>query len=169
MNDHVIVAKSQGGRPTKYDPSVIPEVRSWCQMGATVDDLAGFLDVDRATIHRWMLVHPKFCDAMRIGREAADARVERALYEKAVAGEAWAVTKWLNNRMPKEWGGRSPDEPLPSTVTANLIDARRLVLEQLDDVSLRALENLERVLLSGPSTSEGDQAGSGSGEGEEKP
>jgi hypothetical protein len=50
-----------------------------------------------------------------------------------------------------------------------LIDARRLVLEQLDDVSLRALENLERVLLSGPSTSEGDQAGSGSGEGEEKP
>jgi hypothetical protein len=128
-----------------------------------------FLDVDRAMIHRWMLVHPEFCDAMRIGREAADARVERALYEKAVAGEAWAVNKWLNNRMPMEWGGRSPDEPLPSTVTANLIDARRLVLEQLDDVSLRALENLERVLLSGPSTSEGDQAGSGSGEGEEKP
>ena len=137
-------------------------------MGATVDDLAGFLDVDRATIHRWMLVHPEFCDAMRIGREAADARVERALYEKAVAGEAWAVNKWLNNRMPKEWGGRRSDEAEPSTVS-NLIDARRLVLEQLDDASLRALENLERVLLSGPSTSEGDQAGSGSGEGEEKP
>ena len=84
MNDHVIVAKSQGGRPTKYDPSVIPEVRSWCQMGATVDDLAGFLDVDRATIHRWMLVHPEFCDAMRIGREAADARGRtRALREGA--------------------------------------------------------------------------------------
>jgi hypothetical protein len=168
MNDHVIVAKSQGGRPTKYDPSVIPEVRSWCQMGATVDDLAGFLDVDRATIHRWMLVHPEFCDAMRIGREAADARVERALYEKAVAGEAWAVNKWLNNRMPKEWGGRRSDEAEPSTVT-NFIDPRRIVLEQLDDASLIAIANLERLVLANGPTSEGDSVRPGSGEGDGEP
>jgi hypothetical protein len=168
MNDHVIVAKSQGGRPTKYDPSVIPEVRSWCQMGATVDDLAGFLDVDRATIHRWMLVHPEFCDAMRIGREAADARVERALYERALAGEAWAVNKWLNNRMPKEWGGRRSDEAEPSTVT-NFIDPRRIIYEQLDDASLRAIENFERLVLANAPTSEGNPAGAGSEVGEVKP
>jgi hypothetical protein len=168
MNDHVIVAKSQGGRPTKYDPSVIPEVRSWCQMGATVDDLAGFLDVDRATIHRWMLVHPEFCDAMGIGREAADARVERALYERALAGEAWAVNKWLNNRMPREWGGRRSDEAEPSTVT-NFIDPRRIIYEQLDDASLRAIENLSNLVLPGPSAGEGDQAGPGSCAGESQP
>jgi hypothetical protein len=69
--------------------------------------------------------------------------------------------------MPKEWGGHRGDEP--QATTNMTIDARRIVLEQLDDASLRALENLERVLLSGPSTSEGDQAGSGSGEGEERP
>ena len=167
MNDHVIVAKSQGGRPTKYDPSVIPEVRSWCQMGATVDDLAGFLDVDRATIHRWMLVHPEFCDAMRIGREAADARVERALYEKAVAGEAWAVNKWLNNRMPKEWGGHRGDEP--QATTNMTIDARRIVYEQLDDASLRAIANLERLVLANVPTSEENPTGAGSEASEVQP
>ena len=167
MNDHVIVAKSQGGRPTKYDPSVIPEVRSWCQMGATVDDLAGFLDVDRATIHRWMLVHPEFCDAMRIGREAADARVERALYERALAGEAWAVNKWLNNRMPKEWGGHRGDEP--QATTNMTIDARRIVYEQLDDASLRAIANLERLVLANAPVGEGSPAGAGSESGEVQP
>jgi hypothetical protein len=136
-------------------------------MGATVDDLAGFLDVDRATIHRWMLVHPEFCDAMRIGREAADARVERALYERALAGEAWAVNKWLNNRMPKEWGGHRGDEP--QATTNMTIDARRIVYEQLDDASLRAIANLERLVLANAPTSEGNPAGAGSEAGEVQP
>ena len=135
-------------------------------MGATVDDLAGFLDVDRATIHRWMLVHPEFCDAMRIGREAADARVERALYERALAGEAWAVNKWLNNRMPKEWGGHRGDEP--QATTNMTIDPRRIIYEQLDDASLIAIANLERLVLANAATSEGNP-GAGSEAGEVKP
>ena len=102
---------------------------------------------------------------MRIGREAADARVERALYERALAGEAWAVNKWLNNRMPKEWGGRPADEAEPSTVS-NLIDARRIVYEQLDDA--RAIANLERLVLANAATSEGNP-GAGSEAGEVKP
>jgi hypothetical protein len=112
-------------------------------MGATVDEIAEFVKVDRATIHRWMLVHPEFCDAMRIGREAADARVERTLYEKAVAGEAWAVTKWLNNRMPREWGSNPAD---PGGASVNIIDARQQVIyEQLDDDSLRAIAKLKHL------------------------
>jgi hypothetical protein len=81
---------------------------------------------------------------------------------------AWAVNKWLNNRMPKEWGGRRSDEAEPSTVT-NFIDPRRIIYEQLDDASLRAIENLSNLVLSGPSAGEGDQAGPGSGEGEGQP
>lgn len=166
MNQHV--TKPTGGRPTKYDPSIIPEVRAWCQKGATTQEIADFLEVDRVTIYRWGLVHPEFCNAMRIGKQAADARVERTLYECAVAGEAWAVNKWLNNRMPKEWGGRRSDEAEPSTVS-NFIDARRIVLEQLDDDSLRAISNLRNLVLSGPNSGEGSAAGPGSVEGEEQP
>jgi hypothetical protein len=113
-------------------------------------------------------MHPEFCNAIRVGKAAADARVERTLYECAVAGEAWAVNKWLNNRMPKEWGGRRSDEAEPSTVS-NLIDARRIVYEQLDDASLRAIANLENLVLSDPASSEGNPTGAGSGEGEVQP
>ena len=105
---------------------------------------------------------------MRIGREAADARVERALYERALAGEAWAVNKWLNNRMPKEWGGHRGDEPQQSNET-NLFDARRIVYEQLDDASLRAIANLERLVLANAPVGEGSPAGAGSESGEVQP
>jgi hypothetical protein len=130
--------------------------------------IADFLEVDRVTIYRWGLVHPEFCNAMRIGKETADARVERTLYDRAVAGEAWAVNKWLNNRMPKEWGGHRGDEPQRSNET-NLFDARRIVYEQLDDASLRAIANLERLVLANAPVGEGSPAGAGSESGEVQP
>ena len=137
-------------------------------MGATVDQIAEFLGVDRATIHRWMVVHPEFCDAMRIGRDAANALVERTLYERALAGEAWAVNKWLNNRMPKEWGGRRSDEAEPSTMT-NFIDPRRIVYEQLDDASLRAIANLRHIVASRSGPSDAGPTGEVSESGEVQP
>jgi hypothetical protein len=49
------------------------------------------------------------------------------------------------------------------------MDARRIVLEQLDDASLRAIENLERLVLANAPTSEGNPTGAGSEAGEAKP
>jgi hypothetical protein len=49
------------------------------------------------------------------------------------------------------------------------IDARRIVYEQLDDASLRAIANLERLVLANAPTSEGNPAGAGSEAGEVQP
>jgi hypothetical protein len=165
MNE--ITSKPKGGRPTKYDPGVVNEVRAWCQMGATIPEVANFLGVEPKTVSRWMVAHAEFGQAMRVGREFADARMERALYEKGLHGDIGAMTKWLNNRKPAEWGGHSAD--LAPVQTVNIIDARKLVLEQLSEDQLAALESLSALAIAGPRTIEGSEAGETSEEGEEQP
>ena len=41
--------------------------------------LAAFFEVSTRTIHRWKHEHPEFCHALKVGKEDADARVERSL------------------------------------------------------------------------------------------
>jgi len=72
------------GRPSVYNPAEHPEVaRAKTAEGATLSDLAELLGVARATIQNWMQVHPAFLVAINQGRQDADDRVERALYERA--------------------------------------------------------------------------------------
>lgn len=55
-----------------------------CQLGATVPDLAQAFGVAQSTVKLWGAQHPEFSDALRAGREPADEKVERALFERAV-------------------------------------------------------------------------------------
>lgn len=55
--------------------------------GATDPELGEIFGVDRRTIYRWKIEHEEFCHALIVGKEIADDRVERALYEKAVGYE----------------------------------------------------------------------------------
>ena len=74
-----------GGRPTGYDPDIMPNVaRLICQRGAIMSELADVFKVSRRTIHYWMNRHPEFHDAVQVGAEAFNARVERALAERAI-------------------------------------------------------------------------------------
>jgi hypothetical protein len=70
-------------RPTNFDEAYIAQAEKLCLLGATDDEMADFFGVHRATIYRWKLDHPEFCDAIKSGKAAADERVERSLYQKA--------------------------------------------------------------------------------------
>lgn len=76
--------EARGGRPTKYRPGFAKQAEKLCQLGATDDDIAQFFEVDVRTIARWKLDFPEFCQALKSGKSAADERVERSLYHKAV-------------------------------------------------------------------------------------
>ncbi len=76
-------AAGEVGRPTAYDKSFAEQAQKLCVLGATDDEIADFFNVHRATIYRWKHTHPEFCDAIRIGKDVADERVRRALYQKA--------------------------------------------------------------------------------------
>lgn len=75
------------GRPTEYKRSFAEQAKIACMKGATDSELAAMFGVDRRTIYRWKLQHEEFCHALIVGKEIADDRVERSLYEKAVGYE----------------------------------------------------------------------------------
>jgi transposase len=71
------------GRPTAYKQAFAAQAAKLCELGATDDELADFFEVHRATIYRWKHEHDEFCDAVKTGKDVADERVERSLYQKA--------------------------------------------------------------------------------------
>lgn len=72
------------GRPTEYEPEFAEQARKLCQLGATDVEIADFFEVSVRTIYRWKADHDGFCQALKVGKEIADDRVERSLYQKAV-------------------------------------------------------------------------------------
>lgn len=140
------------GRPTDYDPAFPERARKLCQLGATDVELADFFEVDVRTIYRWKHLHEEFCQAVTCGKEAADHRVERALYNRAVgysypavkifmpAGaekpvyadytehvppDPGAAFNWLKNRRKDDWRDKHEFEHTANGDLAELIRAGR--------------------------------------------
>lgn len=124
-----------GGRPSKYQPEFVKQAEKLCALAATDAEIADFFDVSVATIYRWKNEHPEFCDALKVGKETADNRVERSLFNRAIGyqhpdmhvstyeGEViltpivkvyppdtTAAIFWLKNRKPDEWRDKSTTE-----------------------------------------------------------
>lgn len=76
------------GRPSKYDPDEHPKLaRELTGNGKTQAEMAELFGVCRATIETWQVEHPEFLVAVKLGREDATDRVERALFERATGYE----------------------------------------------------------------------------------
>ena len=125
------------GRPSKYKAEFAKQAEKLCLLGATDQELADFFEVEVRTIYRWKGVHPAFCQALKAGKELADERVERALFQKAVgyeqddvkifmpggsetpvyasyrakvAPDTTAAIFWLKNRRPDLWRDKMAQE-----------------------------------------------------------
>ena len=73
-----------GGRKTVSSPRLAVVARKCCERGMTDIEVADILGIGLATLYRWKLDHPAFSRVFRLGKAAADARVERSLYSRAV-------------------------------------------------------------------------------------
>ena len=123
--------------PSSYKADYAEQAAKLCELGATDEDLADFFHVAIRTIGNWKTSHPDFLDALKSGKEMADARVERSLYQRAVGytydtekifqnrGEVVrAETRthmppdvsaqifWLKNRKPADWRDKQEIEVL---------------------------------------------------------
>lgn len=121
------------GRPTDYRPEYATQAEKLCRLGATDVDLADFFEVNTTTIWRWSQKYEEFCNALKLGKEAADDRVERSLYARAngythdavkifmpagaeqpvyapyrehVPPDTTACIFWLKNRRKGDWRDR---------------------------------------------------------------
>lgn len=127
------VKKGKGGRPSPYDPDTYPEyARALAIEGLTNEEIAAKLGITRTTLQEWKKRYPDFSDAIKEGKEPANAKVEMALYKKALGFEVTetravvvgtgeyakveyveetrvippdntACIFWLKNRRPDKW------------------------------------------------------------------
>ena len=127
------------GRPTVFEPEMCEQAHNYCLLGATNDELAGFFHVAPSTLDRWIAERADFGEAVRRGRDVADSRVARGLYDRAVGydrtiersvlvgGKLEAVTStvhyppnvqacvfWLRNRRRRVWRD-APADPSAAT------------------------------------------------------
>ena len=127
--------KDPRGRPTDYREDFCEKAANMCIAGATDFEVAQALGVHVSTLYRWKSQHPLFREALKVGKELADERVEASLYHRAVGysfpsvkifqyeGEPvivpydehippseGAITLWLTNRKGDKWRMKSAHE-----------------------------------------------------------
>lgn len=141
------------GRPSKFKPEFVEQAAKLAALGATDREMADFFNVNEITLNRWKLAHPDFCIALKVGKETADNRVERSLYQRAV-GYSFASEKifhyqgritradcvehsppdvtacifWLKNRRPDLWREKAEGaggEAQPEDVRKALVERLR--------------------------------------------
>lgn len=125
------------GRPTDYKAEYAEQAKKLCQLGATDQEIADFFEVSQRTIYRWKAEHDEFCQSLKAGKEVADERVERSLFQKAIgyeqdavkifmpaskeepvyaeyrekiAPDTTAAIFWLKNRRPDLWRDKTVSE-----------------------------------------------------------
>lgn len=129
--DFDVVDKLGRGRPSPYRDEFAKQAQKLALLGATDIEIADFFEVSVATIYRWKHSHEDFCEALRVGKDALDDRVERSLYQRAVGytyeseklfrfegkvirapirehvpPETGAAMSWLKNRRREQWQER---------------------------------------------------------------
>lgn len=117
------------GRPTKFKLDYVEQARKLAHLGATDREIADFFDVAESTLNLWKNEHPDFSESLKVGKDAADDRVEQALYRRALgyshdavkiqvnaqgeitqvpfvehhAPDTTAAIFWLKNRRKEQW------------------------------------------------------------------
>lgn len=118
---------------SKYDPAFARQARFLAQRGAIQSDLAEFFQVSTRTIQNWMVNHSDFADAVSVGNDVFNTRVERSLAECALGFHA-TVQEWKKNEVGqlvlKEY-----QRYFPPNVTAQIFFLKNRIPEKWRDVT----------------------------------
>jgi hypothetical protein len=89
------------GRPPEYTAEYARMARRCLvAFGATLEELAAFLDVSTSTLKRWTAEHEDFRAAVKEGRMRADAQVAEKLFQRACGYEGQAVKIFMHEGKP---------------------------------------------------------------------
>lgn len=121
------VKASKGrGRPSAYRAIYTAQAAAFCLLGADDRKLCELFEISEKTLHNWKARHPDFLQAIKSGKDVADAQVAGALFRAATQGAITRETKididgqastivrelapdttaaifWLKNRQPALW------------------------------------------------------------------
>lgn len=74
---------SLNGRPTDYRACHAQMAYKLCLLGATNERLAEFFNVSTVTINDWKKKYSRFSNAIKRGKDIADAEIAKALFHRA--------------------------------------------------------------------------------------
>jgi len=145
------------GRPSSFKKEFVEQARKLAALGATDREAAEFFNVAESTLYLWKHTQPEFSEALKVGKESADARVEQSLYRRALgyshdsmkmhvvdgavsitpyvehyAPDTTAAIFWLKNRKPDQWRDKQEIEHSASGDLAALIANRRAKVASLN-------------------------------------
>lgn len=143
-----------GGRPSKYKPEFVKQAEKLCRLGATDAEMADFFQVTISTLSLWKVKYAEFSEALKLGKEVADRRVEEALYNRALGyshedtdirvvdgaimetptikhypPDTTAAIFWLKNRKPAEWRDKVHQELTGADGGAIITRVERVIID----------------------------------------
>jgi len=98
--------KRKVGRPSKKDGVSLRKVLQLASFGLTEAQVAAVLDVNALTIYRYKLSWEQFCNAIKKGKEIADSKVVKSLYQRAMGYSYKEVTREPKKEITYENGQR---------------------------------------------------------------
>jgi hypothetical protein len=110
--------KGPAGRPTDFKPEYVDLAYKFSLLGATDIDLAKFFDVSEDTIYSWKKVHNNFSEAIKDGKERADANVSSRLYSRAMGYSHEAVKIFADPKTGSEHIVKFTEHYPPDTAAA---------------------------------------------------
>jgi len=128
--------KKAGGRPTLYNPEMLPKIEEYARKGLTNEQIAKNLGITAKTLYEWQNKYSEFGNALKAGKEIADREVENALYKRATGyshpedkiflgpggqpvivhtikhypPDPTSMIFWLKNRQSQKWRDRQEVE-----------------------------------------------------------
>jgi hypothetical protein len=84
MSDIDTEENTKLGRPTKYDAEFVKRAKLCGEAGYTDRQVAEHFGIHFTTLYDWKKDHPDFSLALKVGKESADERVVKSLYNRAV-------------------------------------------------------------------------------------
>ena len=133
-----------------YKPEFVDQARQMCRLGATDEELAEHFEVCVRTIYRWRNTHEEFAEAVVVGKEHADARVERALYSRAVgcSVERTKVFKHAGDPKPvyATYRHHLPPDPMAALAWLRVRQPRKWQIREEETRNPNAAEMIEKAL-----------------------
>jgi hypothetical protein len=134
-------------RPSLYQPTFPEQARKFCLLGATDIEIADLFGVSVGAVAKWKRRYPEFAEALKRGKDVANAEVASKLYRRAVGytftevstrtvkgGEVTTTTTkhlppdvtacifWLKNRDKARWRDKHETEHTGNVTYNNLTD-----------------------------------------------
>jgi transposase-like protein len=113
-------------------------VSYWAKKGLIDTQIAENIGIVPSTLYEWKKKYPEFSEALKAGKEVADAQVFNALHQSAIGfhyleeavtntGEVVTVKKyskpnvtaqiyWLKNRVPDDWRDKQEIEQINKNI-----------------------------------------------------